>query len=134
MLIVKPVPDQDAAARLALEFGREPDPDTMTYYAVDAKDQDDESPAPLGLCRFTLRGGRDEIVSLDYAEGTHDTEALIITARAVMSFMYRCSVKKAYASDDVPEELSSALGFRREGGRLSIDLEEFYKSPCGYRT
>ena len=134
MLIVKPIPDHDAASELCRSFGRPYDPEIMVYYATDAKDTDDPDPKPLGLCRFTLRGGKDEIVSLDYAEGTHDTEAIIITARAVMSFMYRCSVKIAYASDDVPEELTTLLGFKKTDGRFSIDLEEFYKSPCSYRA
>ena len=134
MLIVRPIPDPNESADLCRTFGKAPDPDNMVYLAVEAESKEDRSPVLLGLCRFTLKNGKNEIVSLDYAEGTHDTEALIITARAVMNFAFRCSVKTFYASDEVPDELSSALGFRRVGGRLAIDLEEFYKSPCNYRA
>ena len=132
MLIVRPIPDPVQAADLCRSFGLTPDPDNMVYLAAEAESKDDVSPVLLGLCLFTLKGGKDEIVSLVYADGTHDTEALIIMARAVMNFAYRCSVKTLYASDSLPEELSSALGFRRVGGRLAIDLEEFYKSPCSF--
>ncbi len=134
MLIVRPIPDPEEAEKLCKLFGRPYAPDIMVYYAVEAEDRDDDSPTALGLCRFTLRDGKNEIVSLDHAEGSCDTEALIITARAVMSFMYRCAVKTAYASDDVPDDLSASLGFRRIGGRLVLDLEEFYKSPCEYHA
>lgn len=132
MLIIKPVTDRNDAEKICSLFGRPCDPDVMIYFAVDAKSPDDKDPSPLGLCRFTLRGGKDEILSLDYAAGTHDTEALIIAARTVMSFMYRCSVKTVYASDEISDELVSALGFRKTEGRPEIDLEEFYKSPCSY--
>ncbi|MBQ6262072.1 MAG: hypothetical protein IJK58_00980 [Clostridia bacterium] len=133
MLIVRPVSDPDESARLCLEYGRTPGSDVMAYHAVEAKDPDDGSPVSLGLCRFTLADGKDEILSLDFAAGTHDAEAMIITARAVMSFMHRCGVKTVYASDDIPDELIAPLGFGMTEGRLSLNLEEFYKSPCHYK-
>ena len=134
MLIVRPLTDPNDAERSCRFFGRPSNPDVLTFLAVEAKDQNDKSPIPLVLCRFTLKGGKDEIVSLDYAKGVHDTEALIITARTVMNFMYRCSVKTVYLSEEISEDLALSLGFRKVNGRFAIDLEEFYKSPCGYRA
>ncbi len=132
MLIVRPVPDPEKAKKLCDEFDRPYDPDVMTYYAFESEDETGKDAKSLGLCRLTLKGGRNEIISLDYAKGTKDTEALIITARAVMNFMYRCEVRTAYLGDGVPDELSSLLGFERMNGRRAIDLFEFYKSPCRY--
>ena len=132
MLIVRPVADPESAEEICRLFGRTPDPDIMAYLAVDAEDPDDKDPAPLVLCRFTLKGGKNEIVTIDRFDGTNDTEALIITARTVMSFMYRCAVKTVFASDDVPEDDALLLGFKRTDGKPFINLEEFYKSPCHY--
>lgn len=130
MLVVKPIPDRDAARALSGSFGRDKDESTMAYFAVEAGE--DGKTELLGLCLFSLKDEKNEILSLDYAEGTHDDEAMIIMARTVLNFMYRCEVKKAYISDSVDPELVKKLGFRREGNRLALDLEEFYKSPCGY--
>lgn len=130
MLVVKPIPDRDAARGLALRFGRETDDSVMAYFA--AETEEDGKAELLGLCLFTLKDGRNEILSLDYAEGTHDVEAMIIMARTVMNFMYRCEVKIARISSSVDPGLAEALGFRKVGDGFEIDLEKFYESHCGH--
>lgn len=68
------------------------------------------------------------------APGIDDEEALLIMARTVLNFMYRCSVGKVTADvSQIAPTLAKKLGFSRDGdGALSLDLVEFYKSPCKF--
>ena len=128
MLIVKPLSDPGKARKIYEAFGRSAEDGIMGYYAEEA--DEDGSKKLLGLCLFTLSGGKDEIVVLEYAVGTHDDEAMIIMARAVLSFMYRCGVKSAKISSSVDGGLIGKLGFTSEDGVFSLDLVKFYGERC----
>ena len=67
------------------------------------------------------------------AEGINDEEAMIIMARTVMNFMYRCEVKRLSVNPvGVSEKFIKKLGFRKDETEYYIDLSDFYKSPCSY--
>ena len=133
MLAVKPVPVATLAAELC-EFCKVPyNSGAFTYFAADVNEDDTKINHIIGVCTFTMKGGVNRIDYLVSAEGIDDEEAMIIMARTVMNFMYRCEVEEVCASSDgVSDELRKKLGFLRNGESCPIDLKEFYKSPCKY--
>ncbi len=130
MLAVKPLPDREKAGSICRRFGTDYSDEVFVYYAAEVDEGDLSSTDNLlGLCTFTLSNGLNEILFLDYAPGTHDTEAVIILSRAVMSFMNRCGVKTVKLSESISEEICSSLALRIEDNR-SVDLDSFFESPC----
>ena len=132
MLIIKPVTDKEEQRRLCDKCGEKYEEHLMAYRAVEGEPGEEENGTLLGICQLSLKDGENEIKSLSYAPGTRDEEAMIIMARAAMSFMYRCGIKEAAISPGTDPGLIRALGFRERDGGFFIDLEEFYKSPCSY--
>ena len=132
MLIIKPVADKEDQRRLCEICGTKYEDHLLAYRAVEGAPGEEENGVLLGLCQISLKNGENKIKTLAYAPGTHDEEAMIIMARAAMSFMYRCEIKKVTISSDTDPDLIRSLGFRDQDGEFVIDLEEFYKSPCSY--
>ncbi len=133
MLAVKPVPDSAVAAGLC-EFARIPyDPSAFTYFAADVNEDDTRVNHIIGVCTFTMRGGVNRIEYLREAEGIDDEEAMIIMARTVMNFIYRCEADTVSVSTDgVSSHMIKKLGFREKDGEYTINLKKFYISPCKY--
>ncbi|MBR2296067.1 MAG: hypothetical protein IKA43_01515, partial [Clostridia bacterium] len=69
-----------------------------------------------------------------YAPLTCDNEAMIIMLRTAMNFMHRCGLKKSiFLANSANPELLELSGYSKdENGIYSIDLDEFYISPCHY--
>ncbi len=132
MLIVKPVTDKKEQRNLCEICGAGYEDHLMAYRAVEGEPGEEENGVLLGICQISLKDGENEIKTLAYAPGTHDTEAMIIMARAAMNFMYRCEVKKVRIFSGTDTDLIRSLGFKERDGEFVIDLEEFYKSPCSY--
>lgn len=133
MLAVKPVPLPSLAEELC-SFCKVPySADSYTYFAADVNEDDTKINHIIGVCTFTMKGNVNRIEYLTPAEGIDDEEAMIIMARTVMNFMYRCEAGEVTVSDGgVSDELKRKLGFTRNGETLPIDLGEFYKAPCKY--
>lgn len=133
MLAVKPVPVAQLAEELC-ELCKVPyNSEAFTYFAADVNEDDTKVNHIIGVCTFTMKGGVNRIDYLVSAEGIDDEEAMIIMARTVMNFMYRCEADYVtVSSDGVSDELKKKLGFLRNGEISPIDLKEFYKSPCKY--
>lgn len=133
MLAVKPVPQAELAAGLCELTGIPYDPQAYTYFAADVNEDDTKINHIIGVCTFIMRGGVNRIEYLREAEGICDEEAMIIMARTVMNFMYRCEVDTVSVSTDgVSAHMIKKLGFREKDGEYTIDLKKFYISPCKY--
>ncbi len=131
MLAVRPVADRDTARELCKLVGAPYNEDSFTYFAADVNSDATKINFIIGLCTFRIKGGDCEIEYLGTAPNVEDDEALMIMARAVMSFMYRCEAKVATLSDEgVSEKLGRRLGFLRKDGKREIDLDKFYNAPC----
>ena len=80
-----------------------------------------------------MKGGVNRIEYLKSADGIDDEEAMIIMARTVMNFMYRCEVKRVTIDMScTAPELVKKLGFTPDGDEMALDLVEFYKAPCKF--
>ena len=133
MLTVKPVPVHEIAEELCTFCNIPYSTDVYTYFAADVNEDDTKINHIIGVCTFIMKGGVNRIEYLTPAVGIDDEEAMIIMARTVMNFMYRCEADKVTVSEyGVSEEMKKKLGFIRNGEVLPIDLNEFYKSPCKY--
>ena len=133
MLAVKPIPETTTAKALC-DFCAVPfDETSFTYFAADVNEDDTKINYIIGICTFTMKGGVNRIEYLKSADGIDDEEAMIIMARTVMNFMYRCEVERVTVSvEGVGDRMVKKLGFREEGGEYYIDLKKFYISPCKY--
>lgn len=133
MLAVKPVPQAELAAGLCELTGIPYDPQAYTYFAADVNEDDTKINHIIGVCTFIMRGGVNRIEYLREAEGICDEEAMIIMARTVMNFMYRCEADTVSVSTDgVSAHMIKKLGFKEKCGEYVIDLKKFYVSPCKY--
>ncbi len=133
MLVIKPVADVAIAEALCCEIGETYIKDSFTYFAADTDEIGEKINYIIGVCSFTMRSAHNEIVLLKSAPNVDDEEALIIMARAVMNFMYRCEVKTVTADENgVSERLLDKLGFTKENGKFTLNLEEYYKAPCKF--
>ena len=133
MLAVKTIQDLTVAKELC-EMCKVPfKADSYTYFAADVNEDATKINHIIGVCTCRMKGDLNEIEYLMPAPGVEDEEALMIMARTVMNFMYRCEVKKITVADEYTSpELARKLGFSVKEGVLSIDLVEFYKSPCKF--
>ncbi len=131
MLAVRPVVDFDTAKGLCEFVGVPYSPENFTYFAADVNDDGTKLNFVIGICTFNMRGGICQIEYLKSAPEVEDDEALMIMARAVTNFMYRCEAKNVTLSDEgVSESLGRRLGFVRKDGKRQLDLEKFYNAPC----
>lgn len=129
MLKVNPVNDDSVGELLDKSFDYKAEEGSFRFLASDVNDDDTEVNCLIGYCVCTMNREKNEISLLKEFEGVKDDEAMIITARSVMNFMYRCEVKTVTMTDG---HWAEKLGFRMSGGKYSLDLDEFYKSPCQY--
>ncbi|MBQ3041066.1 MAG: hypothetical protein IJD42_05645 [Clostridia bacterium] len=88
----------------------------------------------LGVCQFYFDNDCGVINGFKYAPLTCDNEAMIIMLRTAMNFMHRCGLKKSiFLANSANPELLELSGYSKdENGIYSIDLDEFYISPCHY--
>lgn len=134
MLLVKPVIDKSVQLSLCELCGVLFNDDAYAYFAADTNEDATKINHIIGICQFSMHNGENIITDLSYAPQTEDEEAMIIMARTVMNFMYRCEVAKVYISSNVDEKLIQKLGFKKEDGNFELDLNEFYKSPCRFNN
>lgn len=133
MLTVKPVPDCTLAEELCAACNVHYNPEAFLYMAADTDTDSSHINYIIGICTFVMRGGRNEIERIVEHPGVSDEEAMIITVRAVMNFMYRCEVKTVTLAGGATEDaFAKKLGFSNNEGHFSIDLEKFYRSPCSF--
>jgi len=133
MLAVKPVMDAAVARELCELCGVPYKADSYTYFAADVNEDATKLNFVIGVCTCRMKGNVNEIEALKAAPGVEDEEALIIMARTVMNFMYRCEVKRVTIDERFTEEgLAKKLGFTPDKDELSLDLVEFYKAPCKF--
>lgn len=133
MLAVKPVLEPAAAEELCALCSVSYKADSFTYFAADVNEDATKINYIIGVCTCRMKGGVNEIEALRSAPGVDDEEALIIMARTVMNFMYRCEVKRVTIDGaNTDADLPRKLGFTPDGNELAIDLVEFYKAPCKF--
>ncbi len=134
MLIVKPLHDAAAAEQLCTLCGAKYRADAYTYFAADVNEDATKLNHIIGVCACTIHGDDNTLALLRSASTVDDEEALIIMARTVLNFMYRCEVGTVFADEEnIENGLAEKLGFSRNAeGRLVLDLVEFYKSPCKF--
>lgn len=133
MLAVKPVADSTAAEELCRLCSVPYDSKAFTYFAADVDDRAERINHIIGVCTFTMKHGVNRIEYLRYAPGIDDEEAMIIMARTVMNFLYRCEADSVCANvQGVSPTLARKLGFLKDGESLSISLADFYAAPCKY--
>lgn len=134
MLIIRPIQEKQKHIELCDKCGCEFREDALAYIAFDADESTHEPRFDIGICQFTIHNDEGVITALKAACGVNDDEALMIMARAVMHFVYRCGFKYIYISDAAAgSSLINSLGFKSgNNGRHFIELEKFYESPCHY--
>ncbi|MCI9450058.1 MAG: hypothetical protein HFE30_07395 [Clostridiales bacterium] len=134
MLAVKPVHDESLCAELCALCNVLHKDGSFMYFAADVDASSIHINHIIGICLFRMKDGKNEIEVLKAAPGISDDDALIIMARTVMNFMYRCEAERVVLlRGGVSENLIDKLGFSEDSdGVLSIDLKKFYISPCKY--
>ena len=133
MLAVKPVVDLEIAREICGFCNGPFDTDSFTYFAADVNEDATKMNYIIGVCTCKIKGDVNRIEFLREAPGIDDDEAMIIMARTVMNFMYRCEVKRLGANfDGLTEKFIKKLGFKKDEEGYFIDLLDFYKSPCSY--
>ncbi len=133
MLAVKPVVDIDIAREICAFCNIPFDLENFTYFAADVNEDASKMNYIIGVCTCKIKGDVNRIEYLREANGVDDDEAMIIMARTVMNFMYRCEVKRLSVNPDgVSEKFIKKLGFRKDESGYFIELSDFYKSPCSY--
>lgn len=133
MLLVRPIADPAAAKELCELCAVPYKADSYTYFAADVNKDATKLNHVIGVCTCRMKGNVNEIEAVTPAPGVDDEEALIIMARTVMNFMYRCEVKRVTLDKRYTEpDLARKLGFTPDGDELVLDLVEFYKAPCKF--
>ena len=89
----------------------------------------------LGVCQFYFSGESGIINGFKCAPNANDEEAMIIMLRTAMNFMHRCGLKKStILSEASTDRLLEISGYTKsDDGLYSINLDEFYISPCHYK-
>ena len=134
MFQVTPVRSREVQAELAASVGCPFFENTFAFCAVELSDDAAEVRGLIALCQFTYSPEEAVIKSVGIMPGSEGDEAVTVLVRGVMAFLNRAEIPFVYAEDTAasPEQLK-AWSFRRgEDGRLGIDLQKFYKSPCHY--
>ena len=134
MFQVTPVRSRDLQAEMAASVGCPFFDNTFAFCAVELSDDAKKVRGLIALCQFTYSPEEAVIKSVGVMPGSEGDEAVTVLIRGVMSFLNRAEIPFVYADDTAatPEQLK-AWSFRRcEDGRLGIDLQKFYRSPCHY--
>ena len=135
MLAVRPVPEIKTAKELCLLCGADHNDGDFTYFASDVNDDATKINYIIGVCTFAIKGDTGVIKSLENAAGIEDDEAMIIMARTVMNFMYRCEVLFVTVDENtVSKEMTEKLGFPKVADGYRINLADFYASQCKYKV
>ena len=136
MLIVRPIQNKDMQKELCRKAGITYEETAFAYVAALSDDIGETLSTLLGVLQFDLDTDCAKLLSTAKMPDTDDTEAMIIMCRAAMDFMHRsCGMKTLVnASDETDEKLLEDFGFVKKDGQYQIDLELFYKSPCGYKA
>lgn len=129
MLYIRPIMDKGLQRELCERSGAIYDEDFFAYFASESNDCGETISRYLSILQFSINENA-RLETLTQMPNVDDEEAMIIMARAAMSFIYRdCGIQKLYASDNIDASIACKLSFDQD---KSIDLEGFFKSPCHY--
>lgn len=132
MFAVKPVYDAELHRELCEALGAEYTDGTLAYFAAELADDRSSVTELIGICCFSV-GEEAKIYTLFPAEGKEEDEAMIIMCRAVMNFLWRTGTKiLTIPLSAGPETLLKKCGLRECENGYTVDLDEFYLSPCHY--
>lgn len=123
MLIIKPV-QKNEQENICRACGVEYMEHEMAYAA-----RDDEK--LLGVCTFYMSGDTGYVTDLKCIDGIDDFEALFIMGRQTLNFIDLCGVHKAVFLGE-ESRITKAVGFKMTDGRLRMNLEGFFESPCSH--
>lgn len=134
MLYITPLQDRDYHKKLAEKCGFAATEESLAFLAANADEKTHEIISEIGICEFTIHNDIGVITALKTVPEVNDDEALMIMARAVMSFVHRITISDMFFAEGAAEpKLIKALGFRDDSeGRPYIDLDRFFSSPCKY--
>ena len=127
MLTVLPIQEKTIQKELCKSCGIE-----YNEYSFAYKADDDIF---LGVCQFYFSDACGIINGFKCAPETNDEEAMIIMLRTAMNFMHRCGLKTSKILPNAStERLLELSGYTKcDDGSYTIDLDEFYISPCHYK-
>lgn len=132
MFVIKPIKETEIQISVAYECGCEYIKGTLAYAAWELKDDGKTPDFPIGVCQF-YPGENAEIFTLKPKDGCEEDEAMIILIRSVMSFLERAGSKSLFMPHSAgPDSLLKKCGLKKSEGGYTVDLTEFYKSPCKY--
>lgn len=130
MLYIRPIMDKTLQKELCERSGAIYNEDFFAYFASESADCGETIDRYLGILQFSINKSA-KLETITQMPGIDDEEAMIIMARAAMSFIYRdCGIERLYVSERIDFELAEKLGFDKSNGVM--DLESFFKSPCQY--
>ena len=137
MFQVQPVRSRELQKQIADAIGCPFFDNTYAFFAGELSDDATQITALLGLCQFTYAPEEAVIQSIAAMPGSEDDEAITVMVRAVMAFLNHAEIPYVFAEETAasPAYLKK-LGFRpvKDDGRLGIDLDKFYRSPCHYNA
>lgn len=125
MLEIKPIEDKKTQKEYCVLCGVSYKADDMAYGAS-------EGGKLLGVCQFRIGNGTGYIHDLICADGVDDFEALFLMGRQTLNFIDLCGVHKAEFCGE-ESRLTKAIGFKKDGGKLTMDLEGFFIEPCSHK-
>ncbi len=135
MLIVRPVKDKKFQEELCKIANVPYDAAAFAYLAANTDDIGESYSSYIGLIQFDIDAQGAELLSVSMMPNVDDMEAMIIMGRSLMCFLYRdLHLKTLRASNKVDGKYCKAFGLREKDGIFSIDLEDFYASPCKYNN
>ena len=134
MFEVMPVRSPELQKELCETLGKTHADGTFAYYAAEMEDDLTTVKYPIAVLEFALSSEKAVIKTLGIREGSEKDEAVTVLVRAVMSWVNKAEVAQIEFDDGAAdEELIRSFSFRRnDGGRWSVDLGKFYRSPCHY--
>lgn len=132
MFAVKPVPEFELQKEICAALNANCPEGSSAYFAAELSENGDAVSELIGVCCF-FQDENAEICTLCPATGREDDEAMIIMCRAVMNFLWRQGSLTAHLPFTAgPSELLKKCGLKMCEDGYSVDLNEFYKSPCHY--
>ena len=133
MFQVQPVRSRELQAEIAKALRCEYIDGTYAFFAGELSEDCKTVTSLIGMCQFTFDPEEAVIKSLVWSPESENDEAIIILARAVMSFVYRAEIPMISIDGGIlSTEFIKSLGFREADGEFRIDLKKFYLSPCHY--
>jgi len=135
MLAIKPIQEKKFQQVFITQCGGQYDLSSFAYIANECTADGEKILYPIGGCQFAIRGEKGEISLLRCLPDIEDEEALIIMMRAATNFLFRCGIRFVNILPDAADAaLIRKLGFRsEENGALSLDLLQYYATPCNQR-